>query len=236
MRLCLLSRHHECTDDRQVRDGQRRAFRSVVGGAPAAVQEGGLRARDGERDGPRPLGRVDPHDLVGQPHVGVDRARHALELVEPGEGSAVEGGEQAAGGAPVDRGVDGVERERPHQFLAAVAADGLLPDGDATDEQGLVEALHRYLAQSPALLFNVSLVDAVGERRMQNQPGTGDEYPNWRVPLADSAGNPVLIEQLPDNARANSLVRAVNEALGNRSRLRPVGEPEQPQHTDRTAP
>ena len=106
----------------------------------------------------------------------------------------------------------------------------------ATDEQGLVEALHRYLAQSPALLFNVSLVDAVGERRMQNQPGTGDEYPNWRVPLADSAGNPVLIEQLPDNARANSLVRAVNEALGNRSRLRSVGEPGQPEHTDRTAP
>ena len=127
-------------------------------------------------------------------------------------------------------------RRQLDTFFAAVAADGLLPDGDATDEQGLVEALHRYLAQSPALLFNVSLVDAVGERRMQNQPGTGDEYPNWRVPLADSAGNPVLIEQLPDNARANSLVRAVNEALGNRSRLRSVGEPGQPEHTDRTAP
>ncbi|HST72315.1 MAG TPA: 4-alpha-glucanotransferase [Kocuria rosea] len=127
-------------------------------------------------------------------------------------------------------------RKQLDTFFAAVAAKGLLPHGEATDEQGRIEALHRYLAQSPALLLNVSLVDAVGERRMQNQPGTGDEYPNWRVPLADGAGNPVLLETLPDNDRANSLVRAVNEALGIRPRLRQVGEPEQPQGVDRAAP
>ena len=127
-------------------------------------------------------------------------------------------------------------REQLDTFLSAVAAEGLLPEGEATGEQGVVEALHRYLAQAPALLLNVSLVDAVGERRMQNQPGTGDEYPNWRVPLADGAGNPVLLEQLPDNARANSLAHAVNEALGGRSRFRQVGEPEQPGQADRTAP
>ena len=127
-------------------------------------------------------------------------------------------------------------RKQLDTFFAAVAADGLLPEGEATGEQARVEALHRWLGQAPALLFNVSLVDAVGERRMQNQPGTGDEYPNWRIPLADGAGNPVLIETLPENARASSLVRAINEALGTRPRYQGVGEPAQPQHTDRTAP
>ena len=31
--------------------------------------------------------------------------------------------------------------------------------------------------------------DAVGEKRAQNQPGTNNEYPNWRIPLADAKGN-----------------------------------------------
>jgi 4-alpha-glucanotransferase len=127
-------------------------------------------------------------------------------------------------------------RRQLETFFAAVAARGLLPEGEATDEQGRVLALYRYLAQAPALLLNVSLVDAVGERRMQNQPGTGDEYPNWRIPLADGDGNPVLLEALPDNERANALMRAVNEALGTRPRFERVGEPEQPRRADRTAP
>ena len=40
----------------------------------------------------------------------------------------------------------------------------------------------------PARLLCVSLTDAVGDRRTQNQPGTSDEYPNWRVPLAGPDG------------------------------------------------
>ncbi|MFI7482559.1 4-alpha-glucanotransferase [Kocuria sp. M1R5S2] len=127
-------------------------------------------------------------------------------------------------------------RRQLETFLSAVADAGLLADAESAGEQEVVEALHRYLAQTPALLLNVSLVDAVGERRMQNQPGTGDEYPNWRVPLADGEGNPVLLERLAEDPRANSLVRAVNEALGGRSRFRQVGEPEQPHQPDPTVP
>ncbi|MGI8336348.1 4-alpha-glucanotransferase [Actinomadura scrupuli] len=63
-------------------------------------------------------------------------------------------------------------------------------------ERDVVAALHGFLARTPALLLGVSLADAVGERRTQNQPGTTDEYPNWRVPLADAEGRPVLIEDL----------------------------------------
>ena len=51
----------------------------------------------------------------------------------------------------------------------------------------------------------------MGERRAQNQPGTNTEYPNWKVPLADSAGTVVLLEDLFTNARLRSLVTVMNE-------------------------
>lgn len=90
--------------------------------------------------------------------------------------------------------------------LAALRERGLL-DADA-DEQRIVEALHRFVAASPSALIGVSLADAVGERRSQNQPGTSDEYPNWRIPLADENGRTVLLEDLPGNARFAALLAA----------------------------
>ena len=60
--------------------------------------------------------------------------------------------------------------------------------GDDPSEREIVEALHRYVMATPSVLVGVSLADAVGERRAQNQPGTDQEYPNWKVPLADSSG------------------------------------------------
>jgi 4-alpha-glucanotransferase len=63
-------------------------------------------------------------------------------------------------------------------------------------------------------LLGVALVDAVGERRVQNQPGTTEAlYPNWQVPLGDPAGKPVYLDDLPGNARFNSLLGAVSESL-----------------------
>ena len=78
-------------------------------------------------------------------------------------------------------------------------------------ERELVEGLHRYLRDTPSAMVGVYLTDAVGERRAQNQPGTDVEYPNWRVPLADSAGAVVLLEDLFDSARLRSLVSVLNE-------------------------
>ena len=67
-----------------------------------------------------------------------------------------------------------------------------------TDEglEDMVVALHRAVAASPARLVGVSLPDVVGDRRAQNQPGTDQEYPNWRVPMTDGDGRPVTLEQL----------------------------------------
>lgn len=79
------------------------------------------------------------------------------------------------------------------------------------DVDPTVTALHRLIAASPSALLGLSLADAVGERRSQNQPGTIDEYPNWRVPLADTRGKAVLIEQLVDHAGFATLARALSD-------------------------
>lgn len=72
---------------------------------------------------------------------------------------------------------------------------GLL-EPDEPREAELIEALYRYIAQTPARLLAVSLVDIVGDIRPQNLPGTHTEYPNWRVPLGDDRGREVTLEAL----------------------------------------
>ena len=59
-------------------------------------------------------------------------------------------------------------------------------------------ALYRGLRGSPCKLLAASIDDGVGERRAQNQHGTYNEYPNWRIPLADAKGNVVPLETLFD--------------------------------------
>jgi 4-alpha-glucanotransferase len=95
--------------------------------------------------------------------------------------------------------------------LLAAEAGGA---GEATgaDERETVEALHRFLALTPSRLLGVALPDAVGDRRVMNQPGTSTEYPNWRLPLADGAGQPVLLEDLIGSDRARALAGAVASA------------------------
>ncbi|WP_250443728.1 4-alpha-glucanotransferase [Actinotalea sp. C106] len=98
-------------------------------------------------------------------------------------------------------------RAERQQMLDVIAQRGLV--GADPSERQVVEALHRLVLSSPAVLVGVSLADAVGERRAQNQPGTDQEYPNWRVPLADSAQRLVLVDELFDNPRLRSLVAAL---------------------------
>ncbi|MFZ3343987.1 hypothetical protein, partial [Mycobacterium sp.] len=54
-----------------------------------------------------------------------------------------------------------------------------------------------------------ALTDAVGDRRTQNQPGTTDEYPNWRVPLSGPDGRPILLEEVFSDPRAMALAEAM---------------------------
>ncbi|MFC0675462.1 4-alpha-glucanotransferase [Brachybacterium hainanense] len=145
------------------------------------------------------LASVNTHDLpptagyLAGDHV---RLRHELGLLD--------------GSLEEELEADAAARAR---FLDAIAAQGLLREGERDDEE-LVLALHRYLASSPSLLLGVSLVDCVGERRIQNQPGTDEEYPNWRIPLADAAGRVVTVEDVATDARTARLLAAVRQAAG----------------------
>ncbi|WP_152353256.1 4-alpha-glucanotransferase [Brachybacterium subflavum] len=147
------------------------------------------------------LASVNTHDLpptagyLAGDHV---RLRHELGLLERDLDEEI--------------AVDAAAQEK---VLDAVRAQGLLAQD--TDPRANVEAtviaLHRYLARTPSLLVGVSLVDCVGERRIQNQPGTDSEYPNWRVPLADQDGEVVTVDDIAASARTTRLLTAVREAM-----------------------
>lgn len=110
------------------------------------------------------------------------------------------------------------ERERDAVLELAIEHGVLDPDTPVTSPD-TVDALYRLIAASPSVLLSVALVDAVGERRIQNQPGTdSSQYPNWCIPLADEALSPVLAEDLASDDRFTRLVAALESAgVGQRS-------------------
>jgi 4-alpha-glucanotransferase len=94
------------------------------------------------------------------------------------------------------------------QVLGLLRELGLL--GEDAGPEVTVEALHRFLTWTPAKLIGVALPDLVGDRRVLNQPGTSQEYPNWRLPLADGNGDPVLLEDVMSSAWAARVAGAVS--------------------------
>ncbi|MEV6013607.1 4-alpha-glucanotransferase [Streptomyces sp. NPDC051976] len=98
------------------------------------------------------------------------------------------------------------------EWIALLGRLGLLPEGTA-DEEAVVKAVHRFLARTPARMLGVWLPDTVGDRRPQNLPGTWDQYPNWRLPVADPDGTPLTLEQLAASPRLHGLVDDVRQAL-----------------------
>jgi 4-alpha-glucanotransferase len=64
-------------------------------------------------------------------------------------------------------------------------------------------------------LVAVAVPDLVGDMRAQNQPGTDQEYPNWRIPTCRADGTPLLIEDLTSNPavalQADRLISAVTK-------------------------
>ncbi len=101
------------------------------------------------------------------------------------------------------------------EWLALLARLGLLegPAGGLSEqsEEAQIQALHRFLLRTPARLVGVWLPDAVGDRRPQNLPGTWDQYPNWRLPVADAEGRPVTLEDLAASPRLHALIEVVRE-------------------------
>jgi 4-alpha-glucanotransferase len=103
------------------------------------------------------------------------------------------------------------DRAEQGAWLDAMRERGLLAT-DATRDETVV-ALHRALGFSPARLRCLALTDAVGDRRTQNQPGANVGYPNWRMPLADPDGVPMLLEEVFTSDRAARLAEVMREGL-----------------------
>lgn len=143
------------------------------------------------------LSSVTTHDLPPTPgylageHV---RLRHSLGLLTRSaeEELAVDRAEQAA-------------------WLAELQRVGLL--GEEADEQDVITGLYRYLGRTPSRLLALALPDAVGDKRTQNQPGTTNEYPNWRVPLTGPDGTPLLLEDVLTDPRAAALADALRQSI-----------------------
>ncbi|SCF84188.1 4-alpha-glucanotransferase [Streptomyces sp. Ncost-T10-10d] len=110
------------------------------------------------------------------------------------------------------------------EWLGHLARLGLFPEG-AGDEEGAARAVHRFLLRTPARMVGVWLPDTLGDRRPQNLPGTWDQYPNWRLPVADADGHPVTLEELAAAPRLHRLME-VFESRGNRPGTRPDPHPE----------
>jgi 4-alpha-glucanotransferase len=114
---------------------------------------------------------------------------------------------------PGEEARDEEERNRQHDrllLLRALAAENLLPPSVKPEdpEQTLMtpeiaEAVHLYLARSPACLLVVQIEDLLGEVEQTNLPGTVRERPNWQRRLSLELGE----------FAANPSVRSLAEAL-----------------------
>lgn len=86
-----------------------------------------------------------------------------------------------------------LEIGRWHENLAN---RGLVRWDSNNHDENFMLALHRFLTKTPARVLNVALVDAVGDKRIQNQPGTWWQYPNWRIPLSGPDGKAIMLEDI----------------------------------------
>nr|MBS0019393.1 malto-oligosyltrehalose synthase [Gammaproteobacteria bacterium] len=96
------------------------------------------------------------------------------------------------------------------ELLLALEAEGLLPEGVSADPAScpqwtaaLGQAVHVYLARSPAKICMVQLGDVLGELDQVSVPGSAHQYPNWRGRLSGE-----LTDFLAD-ARVQELAEAL---------------------------
>jgi len=124
------------------------------------------------------------------------------------------------------RGTEEAEREHADAERAALLAllveEGLLDPADSADPGAVVLAMHAFVGRMPCLLVTAALGDAVGDLRQPNLPGTVDEYPNWRLPVAVPVGprgeellppsRPLLLEELLASPAVGRLATVMGNA------------------------
>lgn len=115
-------------------------------------------------------------------------------------------------GVPVEEEAARARSERA-ALLTMLETTGLLASvgGDP------VLAMHAALAAAPSRLVLAAYGDAVGDLRQPNLPGTVDQYPNWRLPVADGTGRPLGLEELLDHPGVRRLTGLLAEGVGRSS-------------------
>ncbi|RSX54586.1 4-alpha-glucanotransferase [Bifidobacterium samirii] len=109
---------------------------------------------------------------------------------------------------PVEQFARSAEAERQAMLDLLVTGGWLTAEAAANVpeyEQEIIEAMHRMLISTPSVLRQAAIVDGTGQHATVNQPGTSDQYPNWRVPLMDSSGCLVHTDDVFTNPRVLSL-------------------------------
>ena len=111
-------------------------------------------------------------------------------------------------GVPVEEERATVRAQRA-ALLEMLESAGLLEqcDGDVP------LAMHAALVAAPSRLVLAALGDAVGDLRQPNLPGTVDEYPNWRLPVADGSGRPLGLEELLAHPGVRRLAALLGEGV-----------------------
>lgn len=97
------------------------------------------------------------------------------------------------------------------ELCELLRANGLVGADPTRDE--LLLAMHAALTRTPCRLVAVAPGDAVGDLRQPNLPGTVDEYPNWRLPIADAEGRPLTVEDLRADPGVRRVVALMQEHL-----------------------
>jgi (1->4)-alpha-D-glucan 1-alpha-D-glucosylmutase len=101
------------------------------------------------------------------------------------------------------------------RLAAALERERLLPEKEGAEAAGrtldpaVAEAIHAYLARTPARLLVVQLEDVLGVREQANLPGTVEEQPNWRRRL------PLTLEEIERDGRFTRTTQTL-------ARLRPA--------------
>jgi 4-alpha-glucanotransferase len=105
---------------------------------------------------------------------------------------------------PVAERLEQDRRERPQarRFLTAALREAGTLGGDQS-EAPPVEAVHRFLARTPARLMVLQAEDMLGLREQVNVPGTTVEHPNWLRRL------PTPVEAMFEQSVARRIVAAL---------------------------
>ncbi|HMC70175.1 MAG TPA: 4-alpha-glucanotransferase, partial [Mycobacteriales bacterium] len=102
--------------------------------------------------------------------------------------------------------------EQRRELLEHLVAAGVLSGLDASEEEQ-VHALHAFLAATPSRYVLAAPGDAVGDLSQPNLPGTVDQYPNWRLPVCDTSGRPLLLDELLADPRVARLADQLADAI-----------------------